>query len=326
MQDTNLFEKALILKGYGSNKAYSYSNKERLESIRKVDGNLIVKPYVIKDLIDYMFFISQQDFEKNRPLVYRGQGNANFALNPKCLRVDPKLESEGYESFYRKFSNEFDGCRTNFEKLILMQHFELGSRALDITENPLIALYFACSPMKKFNQNRNKEFAEWGEVVLFREPEENKNNTKPIYSSSVSVISSTAFVEREFSLWHLGAQWKRDNNFMRTEQYIPLGEVIRKSILVRAPQNNPRIKNQQGAFILVNANEVKSIFGTEDNADELTEYIMNNSDVTYNYLCDNYPWKKELNKEKPWELKFEKVKPYSGENRIKIFDTDPLIV
>lgn len=47
----------------------------------------------------------------------------------------------------------------------------------------------------------------WGEIVLFRNPEkDNPENQKPIHSNTVSILSSTAFMEEQFSLWKLGME------------------------------------------------------------------------------------------------------------------------
>ena len=115
--------------------------------------------------------------------------------------------------------------------------------------------------MKKFGKTTWEENERhWGEIVLFREPEneENKNpdKLKVIDSSNVSIMANTAFMEPEFSLWHLGSQWKKDVYLGHDENYIDLKSVVRGSLIVRVPQNNPRIKNQQGAFIIVNANNI----------------------------------------------------------------------
>ena len=228
------------------------------------------------------------------------------------------------ESFYRRFSSEIDSCSTDMARLVLMQHFGLGTRALDISESPLAALYFACSPMKKFCQNREEEMSNWGEIVLFRNPEKDKpENQKPIHSNTVSILSSTAFMEEQFSLWKLGMEWKKDNNYMREEKYINLKDIIRSSVIVRVPQDNQRIKNQQGAFILVNANEVYALSWDEKYSKELTDYILSSDYITFDELMNDKIWKNRFSKGDTWELEFKKIKPYSGKNHNQIFDIDP---
>lgn len=325
--DKKLLENAIRLKGYGSDLNKDSSDKKRLEKAVRVDNELTVKPTVITCLKEYVEFIGKIEYSYKNPVFYRGQGNANYPITPSSLRKDPANEKLILESFERRFSTEIDSCTTNMARLVLMRHFGIGTRALDVTENPLAALYFACSPMKKFNKNPDLEKKNWGEITIFRDPEfeeKESKNQKPIDSNKVSIISSTAFMENEFNLWKLGMKWKKDNNFMHEERYIQLKEIIRSSVIVRVPQNNQRIKNQQGAFILVNANEVLSLDDDEQYAEELTNHILNyDGDLSFNELMNDKKWSRRFSEGFTWSLRFKKVKPYSGENRIKIFDIDP---
>lgn len=325
--DKKLLENAIRLKGYGSDLSKDSSDKKRLEKTVRVDNELTVKPTVITCLKEYIEFIGKIEYSYKNPVFYRGQGNANYTISPGSLRKNPANEKIMLESFERRFSTEVDSCTTNMARLVLMQHFGMSIRALDVTENPLAALYFACSPMKKFNKNPEAEEKNWGEITIFRDPdfeEKESENQKPIDSNKVSIISSTAFMENEFNLWKLGMKWKKDNNFMHEERYIQLKEIIRSSVIVRVPQNNQRIKNQQGAFILVNANEVSSLNKDKQYAEELTNHILNTKDeLSFNDLGNDQKWSRRFSEGFTWSLHFKKVKPYSGENRIKIFDIDP---
>lgn len=326
-KETDL-QKGIRLKGYGSyGENIPESEYSTIEQVKKVDKELYVKPKVITCLKDYVDFIGKLRYSYENPVFYRGQGNANYTIVPTSLRINPANEQRIIESFERRFSNEMDVCQNDMARLVLMQHYGVSTRALDISESPLAALYFACSPMKKFKQDREKEFHDWGEVAIFQDPDKDEekkpSEVKPIQSTTVSILASTAFMETEFSLWKLSMEWKKDNNYRRDEKYIPLGDIIHRSVIVRVPQNNPRIKNQQGAFIIINANEVKSIAWKDDKADELTQFILENPRTTFGDLLQEPRWKKLFENGNTWELEFRKIRPFSGENKFKEFDTDP---
>lgn len=321
MKDKKVFEKSKKIKGYGS---FSKSlTNEKIEREIKLKSNLIVKPKIIRNLAEYFSFIQELETSYQNPIFYRGQTNANYLLIPSSLRLNPKNEHIMIEMFSRKFSDEIDQCNTNMAKLVLMQHYGLSCRCLDISENPLAALYFACQPMKKFNKNNNEEY--WGEVILFREPESNESkkpeNLKSIDSSNVSIMASTAFMDNKFSLWHLGIQWQKDVNLGHNEKFINLKSIVRGSLIVRVPQNNPRIKNQQGAFIICNANEVR--IKDKKKSKELTKKIIESDNTTFDDLLQDSYWKNIFSSLATWQLIFKKIKPYDSKNKIKIFKTDP---
>ncbi len=59
-----------------------------------------------------------------------------------CLN---KMLSDGYfDMSLINCPDDFEKCHTHLEKLVKMQHYGLPTRLLDITRNPLVALYFAC--------------------------------------------------------------------------------------------------------------------------------------------------------------------------------------
>ena len=80
-------------------------------------------------------------------LWFRGQGNAQNDLIPGILR---RQKNDGYIeefSFCRHFQSLNPDAvprdATDFERLVLMQHYLAPTRLLDWTENLLVALYFA---------------------------------------------------------------------------------------------------------------------------------------------------------------------------------------
>ncbi|MCF0241356.1 MAG: FRG domain-containing protein [Treponema sp.] len=212
MYNESDYDKAVRLKGYGAcEKNWTQNQIEREKTTE--DGMLKVKPTVITSVNEYLDFVKTLESSFKNPVFYRGQGNANYTVNPTVLREKPKNENKMIQDFYRHFPFEIDSCKNDMARLVLMQHFGLSTRALDISENPLASLYFTCSPMKKFNQNIEAEKKRWGEVVIFKESEKENDDTnnklKAIQSTVVSILASSAFMDESFNLWKLGMGWKK---------------------------------------------------------------------------------------------------------------------
>ncbi|WP_180086526.1 FRG domain-containing protein [Acinetobacter sp. YH12226] len=129
----------------------------------------IIPPYIsdvpsfISKVIDINKIIN--DKNENREVFYRGHGKFSYELLPTLLREDPKGKGkvylEGEHLLFRElltteplsFSNDISG----FDILTRMQHYGMPTRMLDISSNPLTALYFACENLKH---------DEDGEVIL----------------------------------------------------------------------------------------------------------------------------------------------------------------
>lgn len=318
------FERAVKIKGYGSYP--KGTGRSCLEGVKSFKGGK-VNVTVIDSLDKYVRFVDTLETSFENPVFYRGQTNANYLPISGSLRNNPENENRMIEAFSRYFANEVDACKNAVLKLALMQHYGLKTRLLDISENPLAALYFACVPYKKFRRHSaGEEEKSWGEIVLFREKgryedEQRPKRLKTAENSDASIIANTAFMEPEFTLWKLGSLWKMDANQTYDEKFIDLTSIVRKSLIVRVPQNNPRIKNQRGAFILANANTVY-LYG-HDYEKELTEYILKNNCVTYADMLKESPFKADLDKNNTGIMNFRKVGPYHENNNIEIFKTDP---
>lgn len=242
-----------------------------------------VELYFIKSISEFDSFISYHSVKDNQQLFYRGHSDTNYLLAPSIMRNNKWLsnESKMYNDIIINCPESFSKCNTHLEKLVEMQHYGLPTRLLDITRNPLVALYFACE----------SHYDNYGEVVLIAAE---KNNIKYPQSDTVSVLSSLPLFSRknqndirDFALLsknddEFNKQIPRLHHEIRLEKPASLPEIIKEevtdSFIVYAVKNNNRIVKQDGAFI---------ICGLIENSEALNKYRLKEDEKRVILLIDN---------------------------------------
>jgi len=81
-------------------------------------------------------------FEQSN-VYYRGHANNTWKLTPSLFREPRISEYDAIKTATLRLWNQFSQY-SYLERLVCFQHFGLKTRLLDVTFNPLIALFFAC--------------------------------------------------------------------------------------------------------------------------------------------------------------------------------------
>ncbi|MEG1942019.1 MAG: FRG domain-containing protein [Cetobacterium sp.] len=215
--------------------------KENLLYIKDEESEDFNK-YIVTSIEDfYKLVLKHKELIKNdeeseesltiKNTYYRGQANKEWEIKCSLFR-NSLIEKE--EQLIQEVLNrrplDFINCKNNLEKLVLMQHYRIPTRLLDITINPLVALYFSCEGA----------IEEDGAVYIFEENHDTDLNYREI-------VASFSFLKDNGTLNDFKKILEKDRVIF--EENIIDTLLNKRYVLINPKLNNDRIVAQQGLFL-----------------------------------------------------------------------------
>lgn len=150
--------------------------------------------------------------------------------------------------------SEFRECTSPFEELTKLQHYGLPTRLLDLTRNPLVALYFACCSSEKVVDNEGIEMYSDGVVYICSGYEESADS----FNSTILAKIAQIDFDGETTLKLLKDKLRLTEE-LSAEAFI---KILQGSAFVMPSYNNSRIICQSGAFLITGS--INICHGDED--------------------------------------------------------------
>lgn len=196
--------------------------------------------YYLALFLKHIEYFRMNKSSGNCRLLYRGQSNANLPICPSVFRKNNlQKEAQIVKELKRVAPQDFSMCSSQIECLIKMQHYGLPTRLLDVTLNPLVALYFACSDEDSLDKD--------GAVYTFSEYVHSHDEILIERNASLSTYSGSSPEDMSRHIEYEPGFLNPDKTTNKDLIKRLFGE---KYHAVMPPLNNERIRRQQGAFLL----------------------------------------------------------------------------
>lgn len=217
----------------------------------------------IEDVGDALRISSNSKATRRDLYLYRGQSDESWPLRPAVFRYARwfRHERDMIRDLISTHPQEFSDDTLMLDRLVRMQHYGLPTRLLDVTQNFLVSLYFACGEDRA---NPNSD----GGVFSIRTP----SSLRKYYDSdAVSLLSNLCLLSEseKYSLiedspenhtipdddyFNLFPATDRLLQFVRDEKPYFRSKALKSDLLstffVIPKKSNRRIIAQSGAFLI----------------------------------------------------------------------------
>lgn len=254
----------------------------------------------VSSLISKIKKLREQNQGMSTELYFRGQEVEFWDIEPSIFRNDMlSIEHKLMQIPLQKIPMEFKGLNSMFDIMTKYQHYGMCTRLLDLTTNPLVALYFAC-------KIHGKEEYDTDEEIIEKEPYGIIYYTSHYYPTlstdkDVQIISALSGYDLSSDNTIIGIlerlkddqiiDDKTKERWLKKENFREFVNIIQQNYMVTPTYTNERLRKQNGMFFLA------SLFSVDESTNVGNSIITKSKGDLRKEFSDNFFYIRGENKE-----------------------------
>ena len=267
---------------------------------KEIDTSDLIEIDSVSSFINEVKDLKDSAGGSSAELYFRGQETEFWDIEPSIFRDDMlSIEHKLMQIPLQKSPIEFREFNSMFDIMTKYQHYGMCTRLLDLTTNPLVALYFAC-------KSHGNVFYETEDGQIEKEPYGVIYYTDKYYPSQssdeeIQIISALASYDlsKENTLSDILEKLKHDHiidnkteeRWLQKENFKDFVKIIQNNYMVIPTYTNERLKKQSGVFLLA------SLFSFDKNTNIQNSIITKSKGKLKSDFSESYFYVNGENKE-----------------------------